>query len=112
MLKNTLIKDFAMRLATLRQEKNLSARDLSLSLGQCHNYINNIESGRNFPTMASFFYICDYLEITPSEFLDYGNLNPTKMTNIVNDLRKLDSEEIDNISKLIKNLIKNKKGNS
>lgn len=31
------------RIAILRTEKNISARDMSLSLGQSQNYINNIE---------------------------------------------------------------------
>ena len=31
------------RLAKLRTQKGVSARDMSLSLGQANNYINNIE---------------------------------------------------------------------
>ena len=32
------------RLAKLRTQKGVSARDMSLSLGQANNYINNIEN--------------------------------------------------------------------
>jgi hypothetical protein len=32
--------------------------------------INNIENGINLPSMQAFFYICEYLEITPKEFFD------------------------------------------
>ena len=32
------------RLAKLRTQKGISARDMSLSLGQANNYINNIEN--------------------------------------------------------------------
>ena len=42
---------------------------MSLSIGQNTGYINSIESGKNFPTMKNFFYICEYLHITPKEFL-------------------------------------------
>lgn len=65
MEKETFIK----RLVELRMGKGVSARDMSLSLGQSAGYINNIESGVNYPSMAVFFYICDYFGITPKEFL-------------------------------------------
>lgn len=37
-------KDFSLRLAKLREEKGVSARDMSLSMGQNPGYINNIEA--------------------------------------------------------------------
>ncbi len=49
------------RLAKLRALKGVSARDMSLSLGQANNYINNIENKKSLPAMQSFFYICEYL---------------------------------------------------
>ena len=60
-------KAFALRLAILRTEKNVSARDMSLSMGQNPGYINNIESGKAMPSLAGIFYICEYLGITPSD---------------------------------------------
>ena len=58
------------RLAELRTRKGVSARDMSLSLGQANNYINNIENKKSLPSMPSFFYICEYLGVTPQEFFD------------------------------------------
>ena len=43
------------RLAKLRALKGVSARDMSLSLGQANNYINNIENKKSLPAMQSFF---------------------------------------------------------
>ena len=51
------------RLAKLRTQKGVSARDMSLSLGQANNYINNIENKKSLPAMQSFFYICEYLGV-------------------------------------------------
>ena len=34
-------KDFSLRLAQLREKKGVSARDMSLSIGQNPGYINN-----------------------------------------------------------------------
>ena len=56
------------RIAQLRTKKGVSARDMSLSLGQANNYINNIENKKSLPAMQSFFYICEYLGVTPKEF--------------------------------------------
>lgn len=61
-------KMFAKRLSELRMLKNVSAREMSLAIGQNQGYINNIENGNNLPSMMAFFYICDYLEITPMDF--------------------------------------------
>jgi len=53
---------FALVLAQLRNKKGVSARDMSLSIGQNAGYINTIESGKAFPSMTVFFYICEYLD--------------------------------------------------
>ena len=46
---------FIKRLVELRQNKGISARDMSLSIGQSAGYINNIENGINYPSMTVFF---------------------------------------------------------
>ena len=51
-------EQFSKRLAELRTKKGVSARDMSLSIGQNPGYIRAIECGTTFPTMSNFFYIC------------------------------------------------------
>lgn len=97
--------EFADRLSKLRLEKGVSARDMSLSLGQNPGYINNIENGKALPSMSVFFSICDFLNISPSEFFDIENDNPEKIDEVVDDLKKLNKEQLDNIAKLIKGLL-------
>ena len=63
-------EQFHKRLAELRTRADVSARDMSLTLGQSESYISNIENGHNLPSMSTFFYICDYLKVTPKEFFD------------------------------------------
>ena len=87
-------KDFSLRLAQLREEKGVSARDMSLSMGQNPGYINNIESGKSMPSLSGIFYICEYLEITPKDFFDVETSNPTKATELYNIAKKLDSEQL------------------
>ena len=69
-------KDVALRLARLREKKGVSARDMSLSIGQNEGYINNIETGKSNPSLDGILYICDYLGISPAEFFDLDSSNP------------------------------------
>ena len=46
-------EEFPIRLAQLRTKKGVSARDMSLSIGQNAGYINNIECGKALPSMAA-----------------------------------------------------------
>lgn len=98
-------KDFSLRIATLRTKKGVSARDMSLTMGQNPGYINNIESGKSMPSLTGIFYICDYLNITPSELFDEEVENPEKLKGIIKDLRKLNDKQLDTISALVKDLI-------
>lgn len=95
---------FYQRLAKLRMEKGVSARDMSLSIGQSAGYINALENRNGFPSMQVFFYICGYLGVTPSEFFDDGNSHPTEYQEIITDLNALDAESIKNVKAIIKGL--------
>lgn len=98
------IEVFAKRLSELRINKGVSARDMSLSLGQSAGYINNIENCVNFPSMTVFFYICDYLSISPKEFFETETTNPTKINELTTAVKKLSSEQLDNLIALAKGL--------
>ena len=99
-------KDFALRLAQLREKKGVSARDMSLSMGQNPGYINSIESGKALPSMAMFFYICDYLHISPDEFFATENKFPTKVNKIIESLSHLDQESLDSVAVIVEKLAK------
>ena len=92
------------RLAKLRTQKGVSARDMSLSLGQANNYINNIENKKSLPSMQAFFYICEYLNVTPQEFFDEGNTYPDRLSALIDDLKKLDSTALSHMAGLEKEL--------
>lgn len=86
---------FSQRITELRLQKNVSAREMSLALGQNGSYINRIENKQAFPSMQAFFYICEYFGITPREFFDSDNLNPTKLAEIVDIVSGLNEEQLD-----------------
>ncbi len=96
--------EFAVRLSKLRIKKGVSARDMSLSIGQNAGYINNIETGKALPSMSGFFYICEYLEISPSEFFDTDSEDPHELRALVADLKRLDERQLKNISEIVEAL--------
>ena len=101
---NRMEEFFRQRLAQLREQKGVSARDMSLTLGQSESYINKIENGKSFPSMQIFFYICDYFKITPKDFFDSGNNNPAVIEALTNDLKTLTDSQIASIANLVKGL--------
>lgn len=99
-------EDFIARLTQLRLNHGVSARDMSLSLGQNSSYINNIENGKALPSMNVFFYICEYFNISPQEFFSYENPNPEKIQILEKDLSLLTDEQLNIVSALVKEIVK------
>ena len=96
----------AKRITQLRLKKGVSARSMSLSIGQNPVYINNIESGKALPSVLGLLYICDYLQITLKEFFDEENQNPEKLNEIISLLKKLNDEQLKLVIDVIQGLIK------
>ena len=97
---------FPLRLAQLRARKGVSARDMSLSLGQNPGYINNIESGKALPSMSNFFYICEYLNITPGSFFDSETDNPEQLQQLIQRMKKLSDEQLASIENLVDGIVR------
>ena len=99
-------ESFSLRLAKLREQKNISAREMSLRMGQNPGYINNIESGKTKPSLAGFFNICEFLEIHPRDFFDTQSSNPVGLSKLVQELKKLDDRQLELLTALVKEMSK------
>ena len=99
-------KEFQTRLAKLREQKGVSARDMSLSIGQNPGYINNIETGKALPSMSGFFYICEFLQLEPKDFFDIEARNPETLNALIKDLKKLDDKQLESIASIVRSLAK------
>ena len=95
----------AARVAQLRQAKGGSARDMSLSLGQNENYINQIENRKTVPSLQALFYICDFFHITPMEFFDKDNATPETLKALIENLKKLDFKALTHLSGIVEEMI-------
>lgn len=94
------------RITQLRIQKGVSEYKMSYDLGHSRGYINNISSGKSLPSMAEFFAICEYFEITPIEFFNQSVGNPKLLNETICSLEQLDEEDLDltlrNINRLLK----------
>lgn len=98
-------KDFiAKRISELCINKKVSEREVSLSLGKSPAYINYLTSGKGFPTMENFFEICDYFEITPSEFFDTNINDPIKIKKVYNEIQRICHNDIDSLLKALEKI--------
>ena len=96
------------RIAELRTQKNISARDMSLSLGYGGGYINNIENKNSMPSIQGLFYICEFFKIDLKDFFDTGSKSPVLIEELTKESKKLDKETLEKLIELIKT-INNKK---
>lgn len=92
------------RIAQLRAEKDISARDMSLSLGQSQSYINNIENKKSLPSMEMFLYICEFLGAEPKEFFDEGTVSPARLNEACKVLKRLTPKQLDLLISLAKEM--------
>ena len=97
-------EDFiSKRLANLREQKQISARDMSLSLGLAEGYINHIENKSNMPSMKGLFYICEFLKIEPHDFFDAGTEAPELLAELVNECKQLNRDSLQGLLTFIQN---------
>lgn len=95
---------FSKRLAELRQEKGVSARDMSLSLGQSESYINKIENNYAMPSMSGFFYICEYLNISPKDFFNEEDNYPLLTKELIEGTKRLNDKQMKALIEFVKTL--------
>ena len=97
---------FGNRLGELRTQKGISAREMSLAIGQSVSYISGTENHKNFPSMTGFFYICEYLKIHPKDFFNDAIQNPKRYYEIEEKLQKLTNKQMEYLIPLLDDIIK------
>lgn len=93
------IKD---RYARIRLAHNISARKLSLELGQSTEYINQIENGKNMPSVEGLINFCNYFDISVGEFFEDKFNYPVEYSAIIEELNKMDALALKQILELLK----------
>ena len=95
------------RITELRLKKGVSEYQMGYDLGHSRSYMYNISSGKSLPPLPEFLEICDYLEVTPNQFFDSSIENPALLQTAIEELKKLNDDDliliIGNIRRLTKN---------
>lgn len=97
-------KIISIRLSQLREERNISAREMSLAIGLSASYINKIENEKALPSMEIFFYICEYLKVTPTEFFSIDTKHPALINEALTELEKLNRDQLKRQIALLKDI--------
>ena len=97
------------RITKLRIQKNVSEYKMSLDLGHSKSYIQSIASGRSLPSMSEFLYICEYLNVSPSEFFNEETDNPILFEQNLSGMRKLGKDDLLLLHTIIRRLQSEKK---
>lgn len=96
---------FPERLAQLRIQKGVSARDMSLSLGQSESYINKIENRRTMPSMSGFLYICEYLDVLPGDFFNEYRPEPHISQELLTEIEKLSPRQAEHLLSIVRDIV-------
>ncbi len=96
------------RITELRMKRGVSEYKMSYELGQNKSYIQSISSGRALPSMTQFIKICDYFDMTPLEFFDIDNKNPSLIRSIVDKIKLFSNEDLMLIYNLVNRISKDK----
>lgn len=99
----TFVRD---RITQLRLQKGVSEYQMSYDLGHSRGYVYNISSGKSLPPLTEFFSICEYFNITPSEFFKTEESNPALVSEALKGLSYLSDEDILLVLNLINRLKK------
>ena len=92
-------KQVANKIRNIRTKKGISARKMSLELGQSPAYINRIELGRMTPSLNAFLEICEFLDITPQAFFKPDTEDPDNIEELFSRLSEEQRLSIINIIK-------------
>lgn len=89
------------RITELRMQKGVSELKMSRDLGHSDGYIHHIVAGRSLPSLAEFFYICDYLDVTPAAFFvaDGNESLPARL--IASEIRDMPEDDLRLLLQLI-----------
>ena len=93
------------RITQLREAKGVSAREMSLDIGQNSSYINRIENEKAMPSIQGLLYICEYLGVTPAEFFS-DNRDPVQLKNLISEIESLSSNQIRILGDIVADLKK------
>lgn len=85
------------RITQLRLKKDVSERRMSLDLGKTDSYIRSITSGKALPSLTELFNIIEYFDMTPAEFFNGMELEPSARVALQNRISELSDDDLEKV---------------
>ena len=103
--------NYSSKIKNLRESAGLSSSKLSSELGMTSSTISAIEIGKNLPSLQLLEKICDYFEISLSEFFaeEDESKNKSDLSNEEQYILKLWNGSDEDTKMLVKSYLKNEK---
>jgi len=100
-------KKLGKRIKELRKQKGLTQEKLAELINMEQNSISIIESGRNFPTLATLEKIANILGVNLSDFFNYEYLDDIELVkqSVHEGLKVMDDNQIRQMYKYMKNVV-------
>lgn len=92
------------RISFFRTQKNMSARDLSLSIGKSQNYINRLEYLKFNVNVDVLFDILEVLGVSVADFFGFGEAYSEDGKQMLEMYNKLSNSNKETVKDLIKKL--------
>ena len=89
-----VLEFIAKRVQSMRDSLGVSARDMSLTLGQNTGYINKIETKQSRPSIEGLVYICEYFGVTMGEFFDDDTPKLLQVKTLLEEIKGLDEDSL------------------
>lgn len=85
------------RITQLRLKKDVSERRMSLDLGKTDSYIRSITSGKALPSLTELFNIIEYFDMTPAEFFNGMEPEPSARVALQNLISELSDDDLEKV---------------
>lgn len=96
--------DIAARIKQLREERGYSTNKLSTAAGLSQSYVRKLENRESNPTIESLELLCQALEITLIDFLNYENASLRELE-VLGLLKHMSDEQVSGLIQLLRPFI-------
>jgi transcriptional regulator with XRE-family HTH domain len=90
------------RVSSVRSSKTIAASKLSVALGKCSQYLNQIENGHKLPSLEGLYLFCRSMRISMADFFDKSQTYPKQYKDLILLLNKLNADELGEITAVVK----------
>lgn len=95
------------RITQLRMQKNITEKKISRDIGKTSTYLSSMNKNKSMPSLRTLISICEYLDVSLSEFFDFtNNPYPIKINEIRNELLKFSNDELESLLQFLREVNK------